>query len=373
VVSQLKRIGALGVCAVMLLSTPTWAEDKTDKEEATTVGGARITSQIMNQTVPVSARLVARQNGEVAARIDAPVSEVLIEVGDEVFAGQLLVKLDSARLQYQKELAQAEIERAQAALQTATAQLNIVTQELKRLQRLRKSAAFNQARFDDKKLEQIKAQSAVSEAEAAVRKAQAELDLKQLNLVYSEITAPYPGTVTARRIDSGDYVSEGQNVLTLLNTKNLEIEADVPADYIGGLKSGVDIGVTMRTGQTLQSQVRAVIPQENPLTRTRAVRFTLSNGFDTNQLASEQTVTVHIPQGKKREVTAVPKDAILHKGGGTAVFVVRDTKALLTPVTLGVPTGSYFEVLDGLTPGDIVVVRGNERLRPNQSVKAQLP
>lgn len=364
----LSMLGLLAASLVLFSGTPL-AQDK-KAPRVTMVGADPVEYRTMSQTVPITGRLVARQSGVVAARINAPVAEMLVEVGDKVFEGQPLVRLVSDRLEHKKSLALGSLQRAQAALQTAKAQRNIVTQELQRLERLRKSAAFNQARYDDKRLETLKASSAMEEAEAAVRTAKADLALAELDIAYSEIKAPYPGTITRRHVDRGDYVSVGQTVLNLINANNLEIEADVPAARVAGLNEGTPVNATLANGASVALKVRAVIPEENPLTRTRAVRFTPDFQQTDYKFASNQTLTVLIPQGQARKVLSVHKDAILNKKGGTVVYAIKDGQAKLSPVKLGEAIGSYFEVLSGLEDGDQVVTRGNERLRPNQPVQA---
>jgi multidrug efflux pump subunit AcrA (membrane-fusion protein) len=85
-------------------------------------------------------------------------------------------------------------------------------------------------------------------------------------------------------------------------------------------------------------------------------------------VAVGQSVTVLIPVGEAREVLSVPKDALVQARGGWTVFVAADNKAEPRTVELGVPLGDRYEVLSGLTAGDLVVVRGNERLRPGQDI-----
>lgn len=354
----------LSVLCFSAISTPSFAQGA----GATAVGVETIKMVPLSQTIPVTGRFVAVETGEVAARIAGPVEDVKVRVGDKVSQGQLLAVLVSERLQQTRELRLAELEKSRAALETAQAQLNIVTQELKRLERLRKSAAFNQARFDDKSLEQIKARSAVSEARASVRKAQADLELTQLDISYSEIRAPYDATVVLRHVEKGTYVNVGQAVVKLVNADLMEIEADVPAAKAAKLTPGREI--TIEVGeQTLAATVRAVVPDENPLTRTRAVRFKPAFDVHAQDLASNQNVTLDIPVGVMRDVVGVPKDALLAKGAGKVVYLVEDGVANIRPVQLGEPTGKYYEVLGGLKDGDMVVVRGNERLRPGQAVK----
>jgi hypothetical protein len=130
------------------------------------------------------------------------------------------------------------------------------------------------------------------------------------------------------------------------------------------------MAVRLDNGSGLRAVVRAVIPAENSLTRTRPVR--LVPDFGGNQqagLAADQSVTVLLPIGEARQVVSVHKDAVISRGGKSIVFAIVGDKAELRPVVLGEALGGRFEVLDGLVPGDIVVVRGNERLKPGATVR----
>ena len=121
------------------------------------------------------------------------------------------------------------------------------------------------------------------------------------------------------------------------------------------------------------ARVRAVVPAENTQTRTRKVRFVPEFPPGTKGLASNQSVTLQLPVGRNGNVVTVHKDAILNRKGDNLVFLVEDGKAVSRPVRLGEAVGSRFIVLGGLQPGDLVVVRGNERLIPGQAISFKSP
>ncbi|MGF1611764.1 MAG: efflux RND transporter periplasmic adaptor subunit, partial [Kiloniellales bacterium] len=101
---------------------------------------------------------------------------------------------------------------------------------------------------------------------------------------------------------------------------------------------------------------------------TRTVRLVPEFGATGKPLAAAQSVTLHVPADTPRNVLAVHKDAIIKRGAESLVFVVRNDSAELRPVRLGEAVGSRIEVLEGLQDGDLVVVRGNERLQPGDKV-----
>ncbi len=324
----------------------------------------------LEQTVPVIGRLVAQQNGVVAARTKGPVAELRVSVGDRVEKGAIIAVLARERLLAQRRLRAAEVAEEKAAVGTATAQHGYVLQEMNRLQNLRKSAAFSQARFEDKAQELIKAKSAIAEAEASLQRAAVNLQLAEIELGDAQVRAPYAGVVTRRHTEVGSHLGVGNPVVTLLDDLNLEIEADVPATRLGGLVEGALVSFQIDDEKPLPAVVRAVVPDENPLTRTRTVRFTPEfNGH--RNLAKNQSVTLLLPLGKARDVLTVHKDAVVVRKGRDVVFVVEDGLAKMRNVRLGEGIGGRFEVLDGLKPGDLAVVRGNERLRPDQKITAR--
>lgn len=361
-----KRIGiAIGFVAV-LLAAPVAAQ------QASPVQVDAVRTELLAQTFPVLGRLVARQSGTVAALTRGPVLEVLVDVGDRVREGDVLVRLALDRLQQTRATRAAEVAESRAALKTARAQLELAQEELDRLEKLKGSAAFSRARYDDKRREVAVAQAGIGEAEANVARTRAELALSDIDLALGVIKAPFSGVVTQKYIERGGYVNVGDQAVALINDRDLEIEADVPSNRLDGLTPGRTIDADLSGLLHFPSVVRAMVPKENALTRTRQVRLipdidpaTVDDGAG---LAAGQTVTIHVPVGETRQVLTVHKDAVLAKGGGNSVYLVADGTVQPRSVTLGVASGDRFVVESGLAEGDLVVTRGNERLRPGQSV-----
>lgn len=332
-----------------------------------------VRTETMAQTVPVLGRLVARQGGAVAARIAGAVAEVPVAVGDRVERGQLLARLVDDRIRFERDLASAEAAAAKAEQTSAEAQLTLREQERARLAKLRSSTAFSPARLADKLQEIIVARSRVAAAAARRRMARARLGLSDWNLTHTKIRAPYAAVVGVRHISAGAYLKVGDPIVTLIDDAGLEIEADVPSDRVVGLAVGRRIAVRLDDGSRHQAVVRAVVPEENPLTRTRAVRFVPIFETTVKPLAVQQSVTLELPIAAPRQVVTVHKDAILARRGANLVYVVEIGTAEIRPVRLGAAVGGRFEVKGGLEPGEIVVIRGNERLRPGQKVVAEEP
>lgn len=340
-----------------------------EDKQAAPVEVDEIRLEPLAQTVPVVGRLVARRSGVVAARIDAPVADVKVDVGDRVEKDDVVAVLVSDRLKWERELRAAEVAESRAKIANARAQMALSRQELSRLERLRESAAFSQARHDDKRLEVTKYQTIVAEAQAQFERAQANLKMVEVDLSYTSIRAPYDGVVSVRHTIAGAFIKEGQPVVTLVSDQDLEFEADVPSSRISGLIPGAKVKFELEDETWHGATVRAVIPEENPLTRTRTVRF--QPRFDGTEMrfAANQSAVLHLPVGKPRMAVTVHKDALVNSRGNQIVFVVEKDRARARKIVIGEAVGGRFEIRSGLEPGEIVVVRGNERLRDGTRVR----
>ncbi len=345
------------------------ASDKKDGFAAR-IGVDRVIEEPVSQTMPVIGRFVARQHGPVGALVSGPVEQVLVDVGDRVVRGQILARLHMNRIKATRDFKAAELQEKKAALTTAEAQLTLAEGELTRLERLRLSAAYSKARRIDKQNEVVKYQSEVSEAQAGVGQAEANLALAQIDLGNAEIRAPYDAVVAQRHVVAGNYVRVGDKIVTLINDTVLEVEADVPSNRLTGLQDGRSVRIKLDDARSYTATVRAVVPTENVMTRTRPVRFVpqLGDAVQTAGLAADQSVTVEIPISDPHDVVTLHKDAVISRNAVNSVFVVVGDTVERRTVRLGRAIGVRFEVLDGVVPGDLVAVKGNERLRPGQKV-----
>ena len=291
----------------------------------------------------------------------------MVDVGDRVQEGAPLVELDAEPVQYDLDLANAEYETALADRATASAEIELLENELARLERLKESAAFSKAQLEDKTRQIAVARHRMSAATARLGQYQAKQRASANDLDDMVIKAPYAGVVSRRLVSPGAYLRPGDAVVALIDDRSLEVEADVPVDQLAALTPGAAVNVVVG-GQRYDAKVRAIVPEENPLTRTRAVRLTPDFGDEAISLAVAQSVTLDVPVGVSRDVMTVNKDGVIQRPSGAIVFLVKDQAAAPQPVKLGAAVGGRFEVLGGLEEGDLVVIRGNERLQPGQAV-----
>lgn len=321
-----------------------------------------VITEPVSQTFPVIGRLVARQSGVIASQIAGALVELRLNVGDRVEKGQIIAVISKDRLQSDRDRYAASVGRFKGMVATARAEYEKKKRELRRLERLRKSAAFSRARFEDLERDVQSRQGSLAEKQAQMKEAAAQLRRAEIDLRDTEIRAPFPGVVSEKHTDVGTYLRVADRIVTVINDRDIEIETEVPSDRLQGLQIGRQVSFRLDDGTRHKAAVRAIVPQENLRTRTRPIRFTPEFNGLVKELAVNQSLTVDIPLTSKDNVVTVHKDAIVRNGTQSFVYVVNGNTAKRTAVRLGDAAGARFVVLDGVQVGDKVVVRGNETL-----------
>ena len=337
---------------------------------AAAVGVQTVELRQLAETIPVFAEVTTARDGAVASRVAGNVDTVHVLAGTWVQKDDPLVTLNRDLLEILVAQSAAQMAEAEAGIATARVRLDRTQTALNRIEALRASNAFSEGRFDDAQANMLEAQSQLAESIAREKSSEAQLAETRYQLERSLIKAPFSGVVIEVNTIPGAFIQAGTPVVRLLDTNAFEVTAGVPAQYVAFLSPGQVIKGSTETGRLLKLQLRAVLPIEDTATRTRAVRFTTSDLSKLKNVAVGQSLTVLIPVGVSRDVLSVPKDAIIQAQGGWTVFVALDGKAQPRSVTLGVALEDRYEVLNGLEAGDLVVVRGNERLRPGQEIAA---
>lgn len=360
----------IGAVAVLVLS----AGAVVAQGRAASVLVEEVDVRAISDTSPIIGQLVPSTQADVASRRSGVAAEVLFEVGDHVAAGDPMVRLETRLAEIEQRNVIANQEVAQAGIVTAEAVLTLAGQVLRRQERLKGSTAFQQAVYEDRIAEVARAQGLLRQATAAAAAAEARMARVEYDLENAIISAPFTGVVVERMAQPGQYLNLGEAVAKLLDVEGLEIQADVPTELISGVTPGTTVTVEFAGGASSTARVRVALPVETVSTRTRPVRFETDLAeIPPYLIAVGKSLTLRIPVSVPRDVLTVPKDALVQGGGGGwMVYAVVDGTAEARPVTLGQSAGGRLEVLSGLSEGDLVVVRGNERLRPGQQVNASL-
>ena len=191
--------------------------------------------------------------------------------------------------------------------------------------------------------------------------------------------APFDGFVTAEHTEIGQWLMQGDPVAEIVELSQVDVEIAVLEDYVAHLDSSLPVMVEVPAlaGQPLVGRIALIVPQADAKARTFPVKVRIDNQVASGQplLKAGMFARISLPVGQPVPRIVVPKDAIVLGGQSPLVFVAATaggkTNVRPVPVTLGPALGTWMSIAGEIQVGDLVVVEGNERIRPGQEVRTE--
>ncbi len=304
----------------------------------------------ITRSITLPGNIHAWQETMIYAKVSGYLNAIHADIGDTVKKGDLLAEIEAPEMLADRIKAEVEVKVAEKDY-------------------LRVSEA--RAKASDLVMPQN-----VDDAKARFDVKKAELDRLDTLLSYARITAPFDGIVTLRNADPGAFIPaatgsssvENAALIHLSDFRKVRIEIDVPEVEVSLLKTGLaarihchslaDMGTTgtvTRLGYAL-----------NPRTKTMKAEVEIENpGL---ALRPGMMASVKIDFDRRENVLLLPATALIIEKGKTFVFVVRDGKAVRTPVTTGFDDGKSIEITGGVTTSDNIIDAGKQKVSDGQMV-----
>lgn len=326
------------------------------------VGVSTVQTAEIREEVTLNGSLIAHRTSRLSTEIDGLVAEIRVDDGDRIERGAVVLLLDQA-------LARIDVDAANARLEEARAR------RLESERRYRELLELQETRnVADTTVSAAKAQIDIDAA--TVKQAKAQFERARELLQRHVVHAPFDAVVSRKLVEQGEWVETNTALAELVDIKLLRLEVSVPQFYYAGIQ--IDTDVTIRfdamPDRTFEAKVARKIPISDLASRTFRIWIDIPN--DENRLAPGMSARVSLYIGARGQASALllPRDAVVRKPDGTAkvwVIIVEDgvTKAVPQRIETGRSYRDHIEIVHGdVSPGQQVVVRGNEILRPGQSV-----
>ncbi len=383
------------------------AKPAAEKESAETVAVGVVREQLLKKTVELPATIKSDETAMLMPRVEAYVDEVLVDIGDEVQAGQLLVRLRAVELEQAVKASQAMIRQLRAGdqvllaeLSAARTQLDVVRAKLtlKESQRDRRARLVSSGAVARQLLEEseadlqstsavlakyenavqiVEAKLAQGESELAVGKA--KLQQAQTLVGYLEIKAPFAGVVAERNVDPGNLVrpasasSSMKPLMVVAKVDKLRAIVHATTDVAGQLAVGLAVEFTADDvpGKVFEGNLSRMAGTYNQKTRMMQAEIDLNNALDTAtghrplRAGSYGSATIVLQSAK---LPVVPESAVRTRGDRRSVVVVRKGACLVTPVTVAFASGELVAIAEGIVAGDQVVA-DPEGIKDEQMLK----
>lgn len=301
---------------------------------------ARAARRPMSASYSATASLTAVREAQVVSMTSGVLLKLMAEEGDTVKAGDVLARLDP--------------DRKGLALAQAEAQLKKLESEYKRSQEL----------FE----RQLVSADAHGKVRSDLDVQRAAVQIARLELSYTNITAPISGVIAQRMVKVGNLIQPNTPMFTVVDSSRLEAVLNVPEREFSTMHAGLP--VTMQVDALPGRTFAGAVDRVSPVIDAGSGTFRVTAAFDSvRQLKPGMFGRLDLVYDQRADALTIPRDALIEGDGETAVFLVRDNKAVRTSVQVGFINGAYAEIRDGLVEGDGVVTVGKVTLRDGATVE----
>jgi len=398
---------------------PEAAKEK-DKDKDVLVTVTAVERKSLDPKIALPGTVLPVAITQLAAEIGGRVDEVLFTEGDFVKKGQVLVQLRTVPFELERDHAVAEKNRVAATLEElkngtrpeviaaglavtkqAEARLKLAEIELKRIEKLYKEGVVSINEYDKfkalaeeelAKYNEKKAQidemiagprvERIKQETATLAAAQSRIEMIEDKIARCSMTAPFDGIVVKQQAEVGFWLEPGDPALVLITATPVLVEVHLPQFYFDSVDLGTPAKVTLegRGSDSPNKDYKGTVVEKiyngDAVSRTFPIRIKVDNRR--NEIASGMLLQVELqPKGATSHKMYIPKDAIVRTPNETHVWIIRSgQKNQMTAdkieVTPGTALGNLISIDSSkapIKPGDLVVVHGNERLRPGATVK----
>jgi membrane fusion protein (multidrug efflux system) len=286
------------------------------------------------------------------------VTALLVDEGEAVAAGAVVLEIDTERRQL-------DLDSARSRLTEAEAQLAEAERQLRRTRELKRSEFASDAQMEQ-------AQTAAAAAKSRAAAARAAAGLAERAMRDSRVAAPFAGRIARRHVSPGEFVNVGQKLFELVALDPIEVEFHLPEIDSARVAVGqvARVHVTPYPGEAFEARVTVVSPTLDPRTRTLRVQAQLPNAD--GRLRPGLFARIDLGLAKRQGVLMVPEEAVLQRAEGPVVFRLDgEGRVERRAVKTGLFRDGVVEIVEGIAPGDQIVTRGHADLVDGSAVIAR--
>ncbi len=330
-----------------------------------------------------SGYVVAQRQAAIASKGTGRLELLRVEEGDEVQAGQLIAQLEHEDVDAALAQAKANLRMSEANHIKIESELHEATLNHERQKGLMAKGLISQAEYDIAEARFKSAKATVLAAKAEVEFSRAVVVSAEVNVENTRIRAPFDGTVLSKNADVGEMVapfaasaSSRGAVVTIADMSSLEVEADVSESNIQKVRTGLVCEITLDAFPSVRypGYVHKIVPTADRAKATvlTKIRFKERDSRVLPEMSAKVNFLANSNPGIKSEpVTAVPQSSVLKRNDREVVFTVNSNRATETPIQTGRKFGTLVEILQGVVPGDLIVLNPTDDLKAGSAVSVK--
>ena len=320
------------------------------------------------ETTETIGRLVALDPIIISAKINQEVLKVHFLIGDNIKKNDLLITLESKDILRNIKQISSELLFENQLVDLLKKQLELRLSKEKNALNLKNKKIITQDNLDTISIVVLQNQQQIAQREYNIKKLKILLGKARDDLTNAKVLSPINGNIILLDIKKGGLIQKGKVIASILAEGSKEIETDLRAESAARVILGSKV-IISNNQYSFNGKIRGIVNTENIRTGTRKVRVALNKALPKRLNVTGTRFSLKIPVGKSSPRLLIHKDALISKGQKQIVYIFDKGLAKQNFVKIGLSIGNKIEIIDGIKEGQLVVIKGNENLRPNQSIK----
>ena len=331
-------------------------EETTEEEEQllTNVAVQQVSRGDVSVVSPVSGRISSSNAINVIPMVSGEVKEVFVKEGDRVSEGQILFTIDNR-------VAQLQTDQAQLGIKSAQDGVDALKKSLDRMQSLYDAGAVSKSDLESIETQYQNALNSLEQAKLSAETSSTSLD-------YYTVKAPSSGCATTVNVVAGGVAAQTSPAVVISDTDTLELKAKVSENLINCITEGQKVSVSIKSlsEEPYTGTITSIADAPVQGTYTYDVKIALS---DYKNMKAGMFAEISIVTENRANVIAVPSNAVVTKRGENYVALIQDgDKIELRKVTTGVDNGTVTEIKAGLSPGELLVIKGQHYVNDGEQI-----
>ncbi|WP_424141315.1 efflux RND transporter periplasmic adaptor subunit [Sporosalibacterium faouarense] len=360
------------ITAVLTLTVGCSSESNNDgakeveKEDYVPVEIESVKTDTIFREVTISGQVHPNKDIMILPKTPGKVADIRVELGDKVSKGQVLFTLDREDIQKQINQAEAALNAAKKSYAINEEQIENAKTNLERTQTLYEQGAVSKSQYEQAKL--AASDKPLEAAQAQIDQAQISYNQAKEALDNTVITSPMSGTVSSMNIDEGEFASNAQPAMNIIDANKLYVQINVTEDIVSNIEEGQEVRISFDAlSRDTVGTIDQIYPTADARTQLYPVKIYIDN--EDNKVMPGMFAKVSLKTDVRENVLVIKGDALVEKDNKTFVYVVEDNAAVEKEVETGLDEGMYVEIKAGLGKAEKVVIKGQNYVGNGSEVK----
>lgn len=371
-----KRITVLFLVTILLMSLVVGCGSKesvnTDKDEAkqekyVPVAVETVQEKTISKEIIFSGKVHANKEVMVAPKVPGKVASIKNDVGAKVKKDEVLFILDKDDIQKQVDKARTAVDAAKANYIKTKESMENAKANFERTKELFNQGAVSKSQYEQAEL--AASNSSLDAVKAQYDQAQVGLNQALDSLKDTSVKSPIEGIVSMVNIEEGEMASNAQPAMTIIDMDKVYVEINVTENIINDLylEQEVVVEIPAAYDEDITGKIDRLSPAADPKTGLYSVRIYIEN--KEHKIKPGMFSKIKLDTDVRENVIAVKSESVVQDDEKMVVYVVEDNKAVQKEVKIGLDTGTYIEILDGVKKDDKIIVKGQNYVENGSIVK----